>query len=288
MTSELEAKIKLLDDPNDTVYLAVRKSIISEGKEVIPVLEEAWGNLLNPVVQERIEEIIKTIQFSDVQQELNQWKLTGSHDLIYGAFIISKYLYADLSWDSINQKIEKIKNDVWLELNENLTALEKIRLLNHILYEVYGFTHNTTSVTSSQAYFINNVLESKKGNTVSLAILYISIAQRLQLPVYGVDLPKNLIACYIDQVSAYEAFGDSIDNMVLFYINPYNKGGVFGRREIDYFIQQAKLDSQPSFYSPCTNVKIIERLITNLILTYEQLGYTEKANELSTLLKILN
>jgi regulator of sirC expression with transglutaminase-like and TPR domain len=287
MTAELEAKIKLLDDPDETIYFAVRKSLILEGMEVIPVLEEAWGNLLNPMIQERIEEIIKTIQFSDVQEELNQWKLSGGKDLAYGAFIISKYLYADLTWENIDQKIEAIKKDVWLELNNNITALEKIRLLNHIIFEVHGFTPNTSTITSPQTNFINNVLETKKGNTISLAVLYISIAQRLQLPIFGVDLPKNFIACYIDQISAYEAFGDSIDNTVLFYINPFNRGGVFGRKEIDYYIQQAKLEPQPSYFSPCTNIKVIERLISNLLITYEQLGYTEKANELSSLLKIV-
>ncbi len=287
MDSELQAKIKLLDDPDDTIYLAVRSSIINEGKSVLPLLEEAWGSILNPFVQERIEEIVKTIQFSDVQYELKQWKNNNERDLAYGAYIVSKYLYYDLPWEEIDAKIEAIRKDVWLELNQELTALEKIRLLNHILFDIHGYNPNTTNINNPQYYFINNVLETKKGNTLTLAILYISIAQRLQLPIFGVDLPKNFIACYIDQLSAFEAFGENIETPVLFYINPFNKGWVFVRKDIDIFLKQAKIESHPSYYSPCSNIKIIERLISNLLVTYEQLGYNEKANELSALLKIL-
>lgn len=287
MNSELEAKIKLLDDPDDTIYLAIRKSLIDEGKSVLPYLEKAWGSILNPLVQERIEEIIKTIQFSDVQLELKRWKNQKNKDIAYGAFIVSKYLYYDLKWEYIDKKIETICKDVWLELNKNLTALEKINLLNHILYHIHGFQGNTTNPNNPQNYFINNVLETKKGNAISLAIIYITIAQRLHLPVFGVDLPKNFVASYVDQVSAFEAFGDSIDSPVLFYINPFNRGYVFSRNEIDIFLRYSKIEPQDYFYKPCNNTKIIERLISNLLITYEQLGYTEKANDLNTLLKIV-
>jgi regulator of sirC expression with transglutaminase-like and TPR domain len=286
--TELLAKIKLLDDPDETIYLKIRESIIfNDGIAAIPVLEEIWSNSLNPLVQERIEEIIKTIQFLNLKKDLNEWRLTGSKDLAYGAYLIAKFLYADLSWAYIEKIIDQIKKDVWIELNQNLTALEKIRLLNHIIYDIYGFSANISLPNSPQNYFINNVLETKKGNAISLAILYISIAQRLNLPVFGVDLPKNFIACYVDQLTAFEAFGDSINNSVLFYINPHNRGGVFGRKEIDFFLKQAKLEPFSEYYSPVSNLKVIQRLVSNLMVTYEQMGFVEKANELNSLLNIL-
>lgn len=287
MNTELESKIKLLDDPDKNIYIAVRKSIIEEGKRILPFLEEAWSSTLNPFIQERIEEIIKTIQFIDIQNELKQWKNYNNKNLAFGAFIVSRYLYYDLNWNDINKKFETIRKEIWLELNKDLTALEKIRLLNHFIFDIHGFSPNITNTNNPQYYFINNVLETKKGNALTLAILYISIAQQLELPIFGVDLPKNFIACYVDHLSAFEAFGENIETPVLFYINPFNKGWVFVRKDIDIFLKQAKIEPHPSYYSACSNIKIIERLISNLLVTYEQLGYNEKANELNTLLKIL-
>lgn len=285
--SEILAKIKLLDDPDENIYLSIRESIINDGIEVIPTLEEVWSMNINPIIQERLEEIIKTIQFNELKKELNEWKLTGSKDIAFGAYLVAKYLYADLSWSSLEKIIDQIKKGVWIELNQNLTALEKIRLLNHVFYEVFGFSPNTSQPNSPQNYFINNVLETKKGNAISLAIIYISIAQRLNLPVFGVDLPKNFIACYVDQFTAFEAFGDTINNNVLFYINPHNRGGVFGRKEIDIFLKQAKIEPTSEYYSPTSNLKVIQRLVSNLMITYEQMGFFEKANELNTLLNVI-
>ncbi len=285
--SELLAKIQLLDEPDESLYSKIKESIINDGIDAIPLLEEVWSKSLDPLVQERIEEIIKTIQFIKLTQELNEWKYTGGKDVIYGAYLVAKFLYADLSWANVEKKIDQIKKEVWLELNQNLTALEKIRLLNHIFYDVYGFSANMLQPNSPQNYFINNVLDTKKGNAISLAIIYVGIAQRLNLSVFGVDLPKNYIACYVDHISAFEAFGDNLNNAVLFYINPFNRGGVFGRKEIDFFLKQAKIKPISEYYTPASNLKVIQRLISNLTITYEQMGFIEKANELNNLLNIL-
>ncbi|OFX36166.1 MAG: hypothetical protein A2X08_03215 [Bacteroidetes bacterium GWA2_32_17] len=284
---EISSQIKLLDDPDDNIFNAVRDNLISLGTEIVPELEKAWESSFSELIQERLENIIKNIQFSAVKSQIKDWVQTGSKDIAYGTFLLAKYQYPDLSWDIISQNIENIKNDVWLELNDNLTALEKIRVLNHLFFEIYKFSSNNTNFYSPQNAYLNLLFETKKGNPVSLGILYMSVAQRLELPVFGVNLPKNFILCYVDNISSFHAFGDSIDNSVLFYINPFNRGAVFGRKEIDYFIVQQKLEPKKDYFLPCRNTKTLERLISNLILSYEKLGYTDKMRELGELLDIL-
>jgi len=284
---EISSQIKLLDDPDDNIFNAVRDNLISLGTEIVPELEKAWESSFSELMQERLENIIKNIQFSAVKSQIKDWVQTGSKDIAYGTFLLAKYQYPDLSWDIISKNIENIKNDVWLELNDNLTALEKIRVLNHIFFEIYKFSSNNTNFYSPQNAYLNLLFETKKGNPVSLGILYMSVAQRLELPVFGVNLPKNFILCYVDNISSFHAFGDSIDNSVLFYINPFNRGAVFGRKEIDYFIVQQKLEPKKDYFLPCRNTKTLERLISNLILSYEKLGYTDKMRELGELLDIL-
>jgi len=283
----ISSQIKLLDDPDESIYQSVKSNLLSYGVKIVPQLEKAWENSFNEIIQVRIEEIIKNIQFTDVKNLLHDWVNTGSKDISYGSFIIAKYQYPDLAWETISNQIEDIKNKVWLELNDNLTALEKIKILNHIFFEVYQFSPNNTNFHSPQNAYYNMLFETKKGNPVSLGILYMTLAQRLGLPVFGVNLPKNFILCYVDNVSSFLAFGDSIDNNVLFYINPFNKGAVFGRKEIDYFLIQQKLENNKNYYAPCSNTKIVERLIANLIISYEKLGYTDKMKELSELFSII-
>ncbi len=285
--SDILAKIKLLDDPDESIYQTIKESLIKEGSSAIPILEETWTSEVNPLVQERIEEIIKTIQFTEIKNELFQWKHTSGLDLAYGAYLIAKYFNPDCNWNEIDKKLDQLKKSVWVELNQNLTALEKIRLLNHLLFDINHFKADTTTPNNLRNFLINNVLDTKQGNALSLSILYISIAQRLNLPVFGVDLPKNFICCYVDKISAFEAFGDSANNAVLFYINPFNRGSVFGRKEIDYFLDQAKLEPQQDFYSPCSNIAVIIRLISNLTVIYKPLAKTQRMYELNELSNIL-
>jgi regulator of sirC expression with transglutaminase-like and TPR domain len=113
-------------------------------------------------------------------------------------------------------------------------------------------------------------------------MLYIILAQKLKIPVYGVNLPQHFILAYVSELA------DGVPSLedVLFYINPFNKGAVFTRKEIELFIQQLKIDPDRSFFAPCSNVEIIKRLIGSLIYSYTQLGYPEKIEDLERLLKL--
>ncbi len=281
---KIKALINLLDDPDEEIFRTVKDNLIAEGSEIIPELEKVWESSFNTDLQSRIEDLIQDIQLQSLKKGFRTWVNTEKRDLLEGAFLVAKYQYPDLKIENLKEKIELIKKDVWLELHENLTALEKIKILNHIIFDIHKFVLNNSNFYSPQNSYINNVLESKKGNPLSLSLIYAVIAQELWLPVYGVNLPKNFILAYKEEISALFAFDESVDS-VLFYINPANKGTVFGRKEIDSFLKQQKIDVEKSFYIPCSNVAIIERLLANLIMAYEKLGYKDKISDLEQILK---
>ncbi len=160
-TREINALIRLLDDNDNEVYTHIEGKLLSYGKEVIPFLEDAWGYSFDATLQQRIIDIIHKIQFDILKQEMENWAKSPEQDLLKGALLMSHYQYPDLDEAKILQQIDKIRRDAWLEMNDNLTALEKVGVLNHIFYEVYGFSGNTTNYHAPQNSFINVVLESK-------------------------------------------------------------------------------------------------------------------------------
>lgn len=285
---KLISLISLLDDPDPEVYNTVKENLLSYGIEIIPKLEKVWEEALNKTVHKRLEDLIHLIQFTDIKKLLENWYKTEPDNLLMGAFLISKYQFPDITFSEIENEIEKIKQDAWLELRPNLTALEKVKILNHIIFDIHKFSGNVTNYYSPRNSYINQVLELKKGNPILLAIIYSSIAQRMNIPIYGVNLPKNFILAYVDEMNSIKAYENDYNESILFYINPFNKGNVFGRKEIDYFIKQQKLESEKSFFLPCSNDSIINRLIVNLIFSYEKIGYTEVVEELKELLKIIS
>ena len=283
---EIKALIQLLDDPSEEVNLAVTRNLLDQGMEIVPDLEAAWEGTPDADHQERLVNLIQQIQFRSSLDLLREWVVGGAGDLLAGAFLIARFQYPDLRMEDLDKPLDKIIRDVWLELNNNLTALEKIRILNHIFYEVNGFRRNTTDFYSPRNSFINQVLETRKGNPISLAVIYTVISQRLGLPVYGVNLPKNFILAYRDELVSGEGFGVSSED-ILFYINPFNRGDVLGRREIEYFLKQQGIEPQPSHFVPCTNHDTIIRILHNLVNAYRKSGYESKVVEFETVLRAI-
>jgi len=282
-STEIYALVKLLDDPDPEIFEHVEKRLIEQGNDVIEYLENVWETAPDAVLQQRIENIVHQIQFNTVSEDLNLWYQSGAFDLLKGALIVNRYQYPDLDEQKMINQIEEIKREIWLNLQYEMSSIEKVKLINHIFYNVYGFRGNTTNHTDPQNSYISQVLESKRGNQISLALIYSTLAQKLDIPIYGVNLPQHFILGYLDEGKREEH-----DFGVLFYINAFNKGAIFGKHDVDQFLRQLQLEPLPGFYTPCSNVEIIRRIIRNLISSYENLGATEKVAELKELQNILN
>lgn len=286
MSQEIGTLISLLEDNDAEVLDVVKDELLKQGAPILPQLEKAWETASDLKLQERLENIIHHIQFSSAKNRLMNWVSEGAKDLLLGATYVAQFQYPGADYYKLNKSIEIISKDIYLSENRSLSAIEKVKLLNYVIYELNHFSRNTSNFYSPQNSFINQVLETRKGNPISLGIVYLIIAQKLKLPIYGVNLPKSFILAYMNEYRHYES--PDITNDILFYINPYNKGTVLNKREIDHFIAQQKLSPQLDFYSPCDNKSIIMRMLTNLIIAYQKLGYTDKIKLLEEILKGVN
>lgn len=282
---ELKALISLLDEPDALVLNQVREKIQAYGTEAVPALEEAWEQSFDPVLQERIEGIIHRIQIDDLYADIHSWAELRNDDLLNGFLLAARYQYPDLDTSKIIKQVGQIVQDVWLELNSNLTALEKIKVVNHILFDVHKFRGNKSNIHSPDNLYFNLLLESKKGNPLSIGIFYIILARSLKLPVYGVDLPNHFVLAYmnVDQQQGEDAqAGDA-----LFYINPFNRGTLFTHNEIEAYVKQMKLKPSDDYFRPCDNITIMRRVFGELIDLHEKQGNERKAEELKRLFTAL-
>jgi regulator of sirC expression with transglutaminase-like and TPR domain len=279
---EVNSLIRLLDDPDIEVYDHVHQKLLSFGMEAIEYLESAWEQAFDPIQQDRLANLVHEIQFDTLKNDLKLWHQGGAFDLLQGILVINRYQYPDLDEQKVINQIEAIKRDIWIQMMNEASPAEQIKLINHIFYNIHGFSGNTTNHQDPQNSYISQVLDTRRGNQISLAIIYSIIAQKLDIPVYGVNLPQHFILAYLDETQQSEFEGG-----ILFYINAFNKGFIFGRRDVDMFLKQLNLNFDKQFYEPCSNTDIIKRVIRNLISSYEHLGSPEKVNELNELLKIL-
>ncbi len=295
-STELISLIALLDDDDREIINHVESRLLELGSEVIPVLENQWEFTKDATHQQRIENVIHRIQFRKLKEDFNTWYYSEDQDLLQGVYLIAKYRFPEINKQTLSNEIDKIRMDIWLEMHQNFTPFEKVKLINYVLYKAYGFKGNTQNYHDPSNSYINQVLEAKKGNPIMLAVIYILVAQRLNLPIYGVNLPQHFVLAYkeVSKVNEInEAFNqpkqklNSNEGIVLFYINAFNAGAIFSKLNLEQFLKQINIAPKKVFFEPCSNLDIIKRILRNLIGAYEKLNKTNKQKEIQELLFLL-
>lgn len=285
--NEIVSLINLLDDPDENIFQHVHDILIQIGVEAIPYLEKSWEeNKYTGLYQERIETLIDTIHFNQIKTDLTNWN-DSDKEILDGWITLTKWQFPGINEKNIIEKIEEIKNDIWIEIKGKQTAQEKILTFNKVFYTNYKFQGNTKNYHSPINSFIHTVLETKHGNPLSLAILYSKIAQMLQMPIYGVNLPNHFILAFVETKTPINDLKKINKSDILFYINAFSNGSILNEKDIYSFLKQLKIEPNDSFFIPCSNKTILFRIITNLISSYQQLGNKKKVEQLIQLKEIL-
>ncbi len=274
--NEIKALVSLLDDEDSEVTQHVEGRIRQLGNTAIPFLETEWETNFNPFLQKRIEELIHDLQYTTVLERVINWKDGGGMDLLEGLWIVATYQYPELSLDKLRQDLEQLYYDAWLVVRTDVHPADQVKGLNNVFYNEMKFSPNTKNFHSPANSMINQVLETRKGNTISLCLIYMMIAQKLGLPIYGVNLPNLFVLTY------------KAPTGVQFYINVFNRGLVFSTKDIDHYVAQLNLKPAPIFYQPCSNVDIIRRTLRNLMLSFDRNGDKVRTQEVERMLDALN
>ncbi|MHC4182242.1 MAG: tetratricopeptide repeat protein [Planctomycetota bacterium] len=69
-----------------------------------------------------------------------------------------------------------------------------IEIINDFLFDELGFTYVKTGTLED--LYLNDVIDKRKGNCVGMSILYLAIAEKLRLPLFGVNVPGHIFIRY--------------------------------------------------------------------------------------------
>src|SRR5688572_4052736 len=273
---EFKALVSLLDDEDEQIITHVQEKILSLGTTVIPFLEQEWESNFNSQVQRRIEDLIHTLQYELLKERLKNWYESEDQDLLTGMWLVATYQYPDIELIKLKQDLEQLYYETWLEFKQDLYPFDQVKLINSVLFNKLKFGANTKNFHSPENSMINVVLETHKENPITLCVIYMLVAQKLKLPVYGVNLPNLFVLTYKD------------DQQTPFYINAFNRGLIFTKQDIENYINELHLAPQSSFFEPCSSLEIIRRVLRNLIMSFDKMGDHDKAEEVKELLLLIS
>ncbi|MBN9385032.1 MAG: hypothetical protein J0H74_30030 [Chitinophagaceae bacterium] len=286
-TKEIKALFHLIDDPDQDVFDSVSSRIVSYGRGIIPNLENLWENTISGEVQERIELLIHKLHYHDLTEDFMHWKNSSYQDLLTAALLVSKFQYPDLVTTPVLQEVEKLRRNIWLELNSYLTPLEQVNVLTSILYNYYGLKGTEVAYQQPEEFLINKLIETKRGNSIANGILYLLLSELLDIPVKAINIPRQFVLAYIKPTYDENPERLSPQQRIEFFIDPMS-GQVFSHKDVDSYFKRVSVPPVASYFKPLSHNRIIQSALEEFSKCFDDERNAYKKNELLELAKLLN
>jgi hypothetical protein len=284
---EIKALFHLIDDPDQEVFDSVSDRIVSYGRGIIPNLENLWEHTLSNDIQERIELLIHKLHYRDLTDDFLHWKSSSYQDLLTASLLVAKFQYPDLVTTPILQEIEKLRRNIWLELNSYLTPLEQVNVLTSILYNYYGLKGTEVAYQHPEEFVINKLVETKRGNSISNGILYLLLSELLDIPVKAINIPRQFVLAYIKPDYEEDAERTGAQQRIEFFIDPMS-GQVFSHKDVESYFKRVSVPPVASYFKPLSHNRIIQTALEEFGKCFSDERNSYKQKELLQLAKLLD
>ena len=275
-TPSIDALIKLIDDPDNLVFEQVRTEILRAGTTALPKLHDLLDfEKLSAEHIERVQSLMKELHFAAVMENLEAWCFSSSKDLLKGLHIITSFQFPDLTFESLSAQVHVFERRIWLEVNRRMTAFEIVERMNTMWYSNIGLTVERTQKATPYQTFLNTAMEDLSGTPLSTGLIYSIVAQRLNLPVYGVNFPGQFVLAYIDEYRIHKLIEPLGTGGVLFYLLPIDCGKALIRKQLDEVLFQKRIPPVREYFEPCSHSSLLILYLDELIQVYERRNRNE-------------
>jgi regulator of sirC expression with transglutaminase-like and TPR domain len=140
--------------------------------------------------------------------------------------------------------------------------LRTLKVLNDYLYEDLGFKGNQTDYYNPQNSFLNDVIDRRTGIPITLALVYLSLAQRIAFPMEGIALPGHFLI-------------RPVQSEMAIFVDAFNQGEILFEQDCEALLHKMfgdRIAMREQFLAPATNRQFLARMLTNLKATYASSG----------------
>ena len=177
-----------------------------------------------------------------------------SFELDRAALLIAAEEYPQLAIDTYLAKLDAFARRAREQDDRDGEPFERILRVSDLLFNTLGFRGNREDYYDARNSFLNDVIQRGKGIPITLSLILIEVARRIDLKLCGVGMPGHFLAKYDD---------DELEIL----IDPFNRGQLISRencRELIKGMYGSQLSFQPSFLSALSKKQIITRMLHNL------------------------
>ncbi|WP_066376814.1 MULTISPECIES: SirB1 family protein [unclassified Anabaena] len=188
-------------------------------------------------------------------------------DLAKAALYIAQEEYPQLDIEEYINALDTMADEVQARLPTSRYPLRVIQTINQYLYDDLGFAGNQSNYYDPRNSFLNDVIDRRTGIPITLALVYLEIARRIDFPMQGIGMPGHFL------------IRPAIPDMEIF-VDAFNRGEVIFPQDcqdrLNQMFQQ-NVPLRPEFLATVSNRQFLARILTNLKYIYLRQQLLEKS-----------
>jgi regulator of sirC expression with transglutaminase-like and TPR domain len=143
----------------------------------------------------RLRKLALTLHQERCLTELTQLLKAADQDadLLRAALLIARLDNEELDVDAYLHEVERMAKQIKANHDPKAEPAERLAALNHFLFRERGFHGSRAEYYARSNSYLNEVIDDREGLPLTLSVLYMELARRLDLKVVGIGLPGHFI-----------------------------------------------------------------------------------------------
>tara|TARA_B100000575_G_scaffold235404_1_gene197134 strand:- start:13640 stop:14494 length:855 start_codon:yes stop_codon:yes gene_type:complete len=275
--SEIESLMFLLEDPDPFVQEQVQLRFMELGDRAIPLLDKIRVQTKDKEEKKRAKDILHKLTFTSLKEGFAELLLQGIGNraqLERAVFTLARFGNPTLREYEYVKKLDHFADMIRSSLRYNRTEREEMQTFMKFIFEDLNFRGDNKDYHNPANGFIDQVIERRKGLPISLSLVAMFIARRLQLPVFGVNMPIHFMLAFV---------GEKEEQL----IDPYDQGAEVSYDQCYFFLKKNNVTPKPDHFKMASDINILARCIRNLMHSYERNEEHDRVRDLKSLLELV-
>lgn len=275
--AEIESLMFLLEDPDPFVQEHVQLRFMELGDRAIPLLDQIRVQTKDKEEKKRAKEVLHQLTFATLKEDFAELLLEGIGNraqLEKAVITLARFGHPTLRESEYVKTLDHFADMIRPNLRYRGNEREKMQTLMKFIFEDLNFRGDNKDYHNPANGFIDQVIERRKGLPISLSLVAMFIARRLELPVFGVNMPIHFMLAFV---------GEKEEQL----IDPYDQGAEVSYDQCYFFLKKNNVTPKPEHFKMASDIDILARCIRNLMHSYERNEEQERVHELKSLLELV-
>ena len=275
--SEIESLMFLMEDPDPFVQEQVHLRFQELGEQAVPLLDQIRVESKDKDEKKRIKEVLHQLTFETLKEEFAELLSEGIQNrsqLEKAVLLLARFGNPTLRTSEYVKTLDHFADMIRPSLRYKRIERNKMQILMKFIFEDLNFKGDNKNYHDPANGFIDQVIDRRKGLPIALSLVAMFIARRLQLPIFGVNMPIHFMLTFV---------GAQEEQL----IDPYDQGAEVSYDQCYFFLKKNNVTPRPEHFKMAADIDILTRCIRNLMHSYERSEDAYRVEDLKNLLAMV-